>query len=496
MFLSSNIFSAQQQLTTNIHTHYYLAIILFYSLLSILSVEVPFFWDNVLLVSKAAHFYYDTQFNHFFLPLSLDTGHPPFYGMYMAVWWLMLGKSLSTSHMAVWPFLVIMGISYYHIARYFVPKQQLPFALLLLFIEPNILSQSVLAGIDISLLSLYLLGLYSIIYDKRKLLSVALLLMAAISLRGIIAVGLLGISDVLWQYSRSLSIKPRDLLSKMLVYIPVSLAVISYYYYHYQHTGFIAQNYNSGRAKDYAFVTLPQFIWHMTVILWRILDHGRIVLHIVALWAIYTCWRYTTFSTKQKQLLAISLIPLIVYALIIGLRANAIAHRYLMAFYVLFSIILLSYWASLRVKNWIKNMYMFLISFSLLSGHLYVYPQPIASGWDVLLSSLRYFDLQHTIIEDIKHTTIPFNTIGTEFPITAPLPYTHLHLSSNMNHEAYDVLFTKPLSAYTHILYSNVINDFSQAQLDTLATWHVLKHWENWPVYSTLYENPMLFQIK
>ena len=67
-----------------------------------------FFWDTVQLGSIHAQFYFDNNFSFFFLPENIDSGHPPTFGIYIALIWKIFGKSLVTSHFAMLPFL--MGI--------------------------------------------------------------------------------------------------------------------------------------------------------------------------------------------------------------------------------------------------------------------------------------------------------------------------------------------------------------------------------------------------
>ncbi|MEK7253678.1 MAG: hypothetical protein AAB316_02970, partial [Bacteroidota bacterium] len=65
----------------------------------------PFFWDTIQLASKHAHFFYDTDFQSLILPENIDSGHPPAFGMYLALVWKIFGKTLTVSHFAMLPFL-------------------------------------------------------------------------------------------------------------------------------------------------------------------------------------------------------------------------------------------------------------------------------------------------------------------------------------------------------------------------------------------------------
>ena len=77
-----------------------------------------FFWDTVQLASKHAHWYYENNFHYLFLPETINSGHPPLFGMYLAVCWQLLGKSLIVSHFSMLPFLlaiIVLLLSLIHI---------------------------------------------------------------------------------------------------------------------------------------------------------------------------------------------------------------------------------------------------------------------------------------------------------------------------------------------------------------------------------------------
>jgi hypothetical protein len=72
------------------------------------TVSYPFFWDTIQLASKQAHFFYETGFHSIILPNEIDSGHIPSLGIYLALLWKIMGKSLIVSHLAMLPF--VMGI--------------------------------------------------------------------------------------------------------------------------------------------------------------------------------------------------------------------------------------------------------------------------------------------------------------------------------------------------------------------------------------------------
>src|SRR6056297_2929728 len=89
-------------------------------LLFLFSKDFPFFWDTVQLGSKHAHWYYENNYQSFFLPQSIDSGHPPTFGMYIALLWKILGKKLWVSHLSLVPFTALIVFYAWKIGDYFL----------------------------------------------------------------------------------------------------------------------------------------------------------------------------------------------------------------------------------------------------------------------------------------------------------------------------------------------------------------------------------------
>ena len=452
---------------------------------------VPFFSDNVVLVSRVAHFYYETNIESLIIPTYFDSGHPPFYGLYIALVWLLFGKSLAVSHWAVLPFLIGIAVNYYHIARWLLPKNLLPFALLLLVLEPTLLAQSVTAGLDLALVFGYLTALNGIIYRKRGLMCLAFCLMAFVNIRGIIGVMLIFCCD--WIYLLSTAKQKQQTINWFTScvyiakpYILPTLLVLCWYYYHYIHTGFTVFNENSGWAHAYTYVDAKGFLRNIGIIIWRFLDFGRVFLWLL-LGFLGMLWlkKRTVISYKQIQLLLFSSLPLLVYIPMIGYRTIPILHRYFIVFFLLFSLLLVSL-LPLLVQKWKQHLSITFVVLALLSGHLWVYPDHIAQGWDASLACLPYFEQQQKMLNYIEKEAIPFEQVATVFPAYKPLKYSRIN--NDMRQLA--AKDKKPLREHPYVLYSNVMNDFSDEELlDLKNNWEIIQAYDGITVYSRLYKN-------
>ena len=172
---------------------------LFYLLLPLavwLARDNVFFWDTIQLGSHQAHWYYENEFSTFILPEIIDSGHPPFFGMYLAVWWIIFGKNLMISHLAMLPFLLGMVLYLKRIGIYYGNRSSAFFLLCLFFADPVIASQSLLISPDVVLMFFFLMGLWSLLYNKRKILIIATIGLAMISMRGMMVVVMLYLFDV------------------------------------------------------------------------------------------------------------------------------------------------------------------------------------------------------------------------------------------------------------------------------------------------------------
>lgn len=516
--------------TTNEHTIYHGLIGLFCVAITLFSLDIPFFWDNVYLVSKMAHYYYENSFASVVLPVELDSGHPPFYAMYVAAIWSIFGKTLAVSHWAVFPFLVILGMAYYHLARHFLPSKALPFAMILLLIEPTLLAQSVLGGVDIALTALYLVALNGIFYRKRGLLAVALVLMSAFSLRGIIAVALLGLTELVVK-GRGLGVRGQEsgvrseesgvrqqetvfyqfysIVRKIApAYFPSIIFVLIWLLYHFQTNGFLLSNPDSPWAADYGYVDFKGWLKNLVIIDWRLLDFGRITLwgmtiFLLFRWFMNTEYRisnieYTVSNTESsitnhqspvtnhQSLIYYILLPLFFFIPFITLRYTPILHRYFLPTFLLFSILFIAVWFVIESKK-MKSIVFGVVVLSLLSGHFWVYPDRIAKGWDASLAYLPYFELNNQATQYIERQNIPFEKVGAEFPAVNPRKFTHLtdDLHYFIDKDAYK------MTDFKYILQSNVMNDFSDSDLEELqrenGDWRLEKEWRKGQVYLRLY---------
>jgi hypothetical protein len=120
----------------------------------------------------------------------------------------------------------------------------------------------------------------------------------------------------------------------------------------------------------------------------------------------------------------------------------------------------------------------------LISGNAWIYPERISQGWDSSLAHLPYYKARNQMINYIKQKNLPLSDIGTAFPNTALFKYIDLTEE--------EVGFAeKDLKKNTYIFYSNIMNDFTDAERNELKnTWYVEKEFHYLHIKVILYKKP------
>ncbi len=436
-----------------------------------------FFWDTVQLGSRHAHWYFEQQFQYFFLPEEIDSGHPPVFGMYLALWWLLLGKTLWVSHLAMVPF--HLGVLYLtvKISRKLAPDLHPLWLIAWFFVDPMIAGHFVLVSPDVPLVFFFLLVFWGFLEQKNWGVLLGVLGLSTISMRGMMVAAGLYFWFLLWDFSNFKSWLDRA-ISKALLFIPGAVLALLYLYLHYHHTGWFGYHEDSPWAPMFERVGIKGMIFNVGLLGWRLIDFGRIFEWIalgILLWklGIKTVWQHS------KRWIWLFVIILTVIGGVLIQYKYLVGHRYLMPAIIAFHFLVFHLLDRLpKGKNWIWT----LVFVGLLTGNLWVYPRNIAQGWDSTLAHLPYYSLRMQMIDFIEKNNISYNQIGTDFPNLADRKYIDLIDASKQ--------FTdKDLEKNKYIFYSNVFNGFSDKELNELKEqWKVVHRLEKGTVEVILYQ--------
>jgi hypothetical protein len=226
-------------------------------------------------------------------------------------------------------------------------------------------------------------------------------------------------------------------------------------------------------------------LFNTLILGWRLIDFGHLFVWIAAIFCVGHYFRNRPSLPPMAITLAILYVTLLLsvaHAFI--LHKNLSGHRYLLPVYITFSLLVLSYLYNVVKSTRTRNFFTVLLIFGLLSGNLWIYPDRIAKGWDSTIAYIPYFPLREKMLEYMDKNNISPEETGTCFPNTGQIDEKDLSGDKRSFAE-------KDLTSNNYIFYSNIFNDFSDAELKELQEeWVKIEEYRFLPVKVILYKNP------
>lgn len=432
-----------------------------------------FFWDTVQLTGKQASYFYYFPGAFPLLPDAIDSGHPPGFGGYIALWWGVLGRSLWVSHLAMAPWLALLLYQLIDLSRRLAPGPAFAMALALLAADPVLLGQMTLASPDVALAALFLLAVRGILLEKNSYLAAAVLGLAFISLRGMMVGAALFLADVGFRCARRPPASwPNTALERVAYYLPGGLVGLAFLLFHYQAKGWNGAHPDSPWAASFAWVGLGGLVRNAAVYVWRLLDYGRVFVWLalgIAVWRHWPHRRKWWNDDTARLLLFLTGALLLVLSPTLIPRAGLLNHRYLLPLFLALGLLTAYALQTLPIR-YEKQLMGLLAALGLLLGNLWVYPEGVAQGWDSTLAHLPYYRVRAEVHESIAQRGIPLERVGTAFPEIGPLD--ERDLSGRP-----DGMSRLDMERQRYVFYSNVMNDFTDEQIQELR--------QNWiPIFT------------
>lgn len=449
-----------------------------------------FFWDTVQLGSKHAHYFFETNFQSFILPEEIDSGHLPAFGMYLALCWKLFGKTLAVSHFAMLPFL--LGIIYFleKIGEQIAEKKYAPLLVLLCLVDPVLSSQSILISPDIPLVCFFLMGLWCVLsFSNRLLLVLAIIGLGLSSMRGMaLGLGLFFFSII----SRNKKLSVTSFWKNLWPFIPGGLIALAFMLHHYSETGWIGYHENSTWAPSFERVDAKGFFKNLAVLTWRLVDFGRIFLWVAFLALGVFLFRKRgnpwprKYSVRWKSLLLLLMVFLFTVLNQLPYK-GLLAHRYLLPVFLCLNFLgfalLFNPNLSTSFSRKARKVVYAIVLLGFLTGNFWIYPNKISQGWDSTLAHLPWYDLEKEVELFLHENEIPREEVGTAFPNIGPRKFIALNDSETGFKE-------KDLSQDCFVLYSNVMNDFSDEEIDELEmNWEPIFESQKGGVVAIVYKN-------
>lgn len=449
-----------------------------------LTKDNPYFWDTVQFGSKHADWYLSTNFQFFTLPEPIDSGHPPFFGMYIAAIWFIFGKSLAIAHLAILPFTIGSVYLLFKTGDYFLGREKSFFFVILAFVDPTLTAQNILISPDALLIFFMLLVMHGIFYDKRWILMLGAIGLASISMRGMMLVFAFYVFEQTYEFwlNKWSTLNFKTFTNRLLHYIPAGLFGLAFLGYHYYATGWIGHHANSTWAACFEKVGWLGIVKNMGITVFRFSEFGRIGVSVVVAFLLFF-----NFKTDKKttQLLWLVIVVLVCIVLPQLQYKILLAPRYLLPISVLLSLFCCKLVFNdnlLKSKNqiliWIS------VAICLFSGNFWTYPKHISMSWDSTLAHVNYFEPRKEMHEYLKQKKIAPERVGTAFPENSSTYSIDL---SEENQSFQPIDFTKN----DYIFYSNVMNNFSDEELDELEkSWTNVQSFKKGNVEVILYKRP------
>jgi len=497
---------------------------------------LPFFWDTLQLASRHAHFFYENRFESLFLPNDMDSGHIPAFGMYVALAWQLLGRSLWVSHLAMFPF--VAGTLWFtrRIAGRLFPREQAWLVTLLMVADATLLAQFSLVSPDIWIACFFTMALWAFLEQKRKTMAVAFLFLALTSMRGMMIVAAFFLTEAILLFfnekrrqdpflrlddpsmrPQDPSLQPQDsflrpqdrsnpqgpsfpegrsflrqglsiLFRALPVYLPAALPVLLYLGAHFLRTGWVGYHPDMPWAEHFARVDLTGFLRNLLIFSWRLADQGRLFIWVTGAALLLRALRSRPGTTPDGRLLiTLTLVLAAVFSYSALTYRNLAGHRYLLPLFLM-AALTVSYHLFLFVAN--KRRVVLVLLFLLageLSGHFWVYPDSIAKGWDASLAYLPYQPLRRDMVRFLQEKDVPPETVGTSFPNNISFKYIDLSDDTRSFGTA-----GEQGTPFRYLLWSNVFNDFPEAlKAEAEAEWKVVRELRCVQVRMILYEKPV-----
>ncbi len=457
-------------------------LLIFSIVLVFYTLNYPFYWDNTVQISVPANWYYQTNFNFFYLPDSIATGHPTFVGMYFSFLWKFFGRSLMVSHLAMLPFIFGLLFQLHKFLRNVNIKNNLTVILILAVIvfDATFLSQLSLITFDVIQLFFFFLCVNLILTDRNKVFAFCYIILMLISLRASIMAGGLLIFNILFNYYY---LNKKIKLSDYLKYIPGVVALFIFLLLFKINKGWVVHNTVSNNWEGSgSFASFYQIMRNVGVFIWRLIDFGRVGVFAFFLFFIIKSAAIRKFQDDTlKILFLIILTQFIVFFSIIIVYQNPFGHRYLLSI-IIPTFVLTVYWIRTYIK--LPSLALASVFVILISGHFWLYPLKISQGWDATTLHWKYFNVSEKMDDFIKENGIDKKEIATFFPNRASRYLTHLEDDKN------DV-YSGVLFKNKYILYSNAFNITDEA-IDSLYSknkhWKLIKNYTDGRIFMSLFQ--------
>lgn len=434
---------------------YYALFLLAYLLLLFFSPGMPFFNDTVIF-SQQARFFFHEDIWKLSLPDEYYTGNPELFPLYLSWIWRIFGKSLLVSHLAMLPFIITFTWQVFILAKRIIPTPYLLPALTLILIDPTLQAQAILFSKSIVIVAFFLMAVNQIFYRNNFLMGLALSVLVFTDITGMVLIVAVLLTDLLitaWIFkSRQAfhfqNLKPYIFASFILVlWISISQFVMG-------RTPYAFPDLTTAQG----FTTFGQVLMNGLQVDLNLIDYGRVGYWIFIL--IYLI-RWLIRPWREHPAISILVITGILATGIMEISIIfydvAIKARYFLFAYVIFPVLFIAI-ASYNYRPFIlsRRLSMILAAVILASGHFWIFPHANNRDWDAAHGWMPWAELARNEIQAMQ---------SAGEPVSAFIPF-NLNKAAFLNDSLPNFNRYKPDTSHRLLIYNVMRNH--QTILDSM----------------------------
>lgn len=469
-------------------TVYLVAVAVVYAILLAVSINWPYFWDNVLQVGGEGTWIYNHGFGSLITRDAsgmAGTGyHVPGVAYVTALAWAVFGRSLWVSHVLTALWAAGLAWAVWRLCVRMVPAGWRAAVGLAVMLEPAVLTLMATVSPDFWMLAAFALALAALAEGKYWQAGLWLLAMGLCNMRGVMAAACLGIAALLCLLMR------KELTWRRVVALAAPSVVVlgAYYVTYLAEYGWFMNGSNF--SEHYEVPSSAAFIArHVASLGLRVLEQGRLVV-----WALALCvagvaaWRVRTMGLlKEYGAWATALLFAVLqgglYLLFCFISQMPFGGRYFSMMHLALTLCVLAVLTSVASRR-TSILCLALVFVAELTGHAWeaFYPDRMSKPWDTTLAHATFYDLRHDVEADIAQMGIAPSDITTGFALGGSGSLIFLD-------DAHPGFLGDADAPY--YLHSNVNNDEDEILDHIEAHGQPIKTWRSGIVYITLYKmNP------
>jgi hypothetical protein len=459
-----------------------------------------FMWDNIVIPSATASFFYYNGFHIFSMGNFLDCGHPPLLSVYLALAWKFFGRNLLVSHLSQIPFIwLLIHQLYLFIKKIFIASQLkigIIITAVLLVADTTIISQLAQVGYEIPVIAFWLMAInlyWKKVSSKTDLTKsefilyfLSIIILPFFQLRSIPLLIAFCFAQIVFHFST----QKFDLKKTLYVILPFFISAFIFCIWliiHFNKVGYLISDPNSTwGAENVGIASFHQMIKNAGIIGIRFLDNSHWLNCAAMLYITYKFFERKKYKLESFSsfLFLIWLITSTVLSINFMVMSKPICHRYFLPSFILIPIIIARILRDVQSFK-LKTFTIYILAFIMLSSNYVMFFSKYGIGWDSTLAHLPYNQLRKNAFDYLQKNKIESKACGTRFPFNVSDSLVFLHSSSAQ----LSTISQNSLADFEYVLQSNISTSFTPEQLDLLKRkYTVEKMWNKGLVEIRLYK--------